>query len=301
MAFVPTYHERNLGNLAQLGDNTKKAALAWYAWTIANGIDVLIYETIRSKETQARNVAKGASKTMMSYHIVGQALDFVPVKGKEALWNGYNASAIKKAVNKAKSLGFTWGADWDNDGQTSDETFVDSPHLQFEYKGYGTDTFKTKGATISLGVTETIKEEVAAVKDVVKTDTDGDSNIKKLQTFLNGYTKKANFTKLVVDGYKGPKTKTAAIRVFQYFSDVSIDGVFGKKSKAACPVVLPGTSWSKWTRLVQGMLYYHGYDPKGLDGIYGAGCKAAVKAFQKDNGLTQDGEAGPNTFAKFFA
>ena len=293
MTFIPTYHERNLKNLAQLGDNTKKAAVAWYAWLIANEIDILIYETIRSKETQAQNVAKGASETMRSYHIVGQALDFVPVDGKETLWNGYGTAEIKMAVAKAKELGFIWGGDW--------TSLVDKPHLEFHYKGYGTDTFKTKGATISLGITETIKEEVAAVKDVVKVDTDGDTNIKKLQTFLNGYTKKANFNALVADGYSGPKTKTAAIRVFQYFAGVTIDGIFGKKSKAACPVVLPGTSWSKWTRLVQGMLYYHGYDPRGLDGIYGTGCKAAVEAFQKGNGLTQDGEAGPNTFAKFFA
>ncbi|MEY8738390.1 peptidoglycan-binding protein [Bacillales bacterium AN1005] len=48
------------------------------------------------------------------------------------------------------------------------------------------------------------------------------------------------------------------------------------------------------------MLYYHRYDPKGLDGFYRTGCGAAVKAFQKDNDLTQDAEAGPNTFVKFF-
>jgi len=293
MTFIPTYHGRNLTNLAQLGDNTKKAAVAWYSWLIENKIDVLIYETIRTTETQKGYLASGKSQTLKSYHIVGQALDFVPVDGKETLWNGYGKAEIKKAIAKAKELGFKWGGDWTG--------FVDKPHLEFHYRGYGTDTFKTKGTNISLGVTETIKEEVAAVIDVVKVDTDGNANIKKLQTFLNGYTKKANFTKLVVDGYKGPKTKAAAIRVFQYFAKVSIDGVFGKKSKAACPVVEPGTTWSKWTRLVQGMLYYHGYDPKGLDGIYGTGCKAAVKEFQKDNGLTQDGEAGPNTFAKFFA
>lgn len=293
MAFVPIYHERNLKNLAQLGDNTKMAAVAWYSWLIANGIDVLIYETIRSKETQAQNVAKGASETMRSYHIVGQALDFVPVDGKETLWNGYGTAEIKKAVAKAKSLGFKWGGDW--------TSLVDKPHLEFPYKGYGTDTFKTKGATISLGVTETIKEEVAVVKDVVKVETDGDANIKKLQTFLNGYTKKANFTKLVVDGYKGPKTKAAVIRVFQYFAKVSIDGLFGKKSKAAAPTIKKGTTWGKWTRLIQGMLYYNGFNPQGIDGVFGKDTVAAVKSFQKENGLVADGIVGPATFAKFFA
>lgn len=292
MTFVPTYHERNLRNLAQLGDNTKMAAVAWYSWLIANKIDVLIYETIRTMETQKGYLASGKSQTLNSYHIVGQALDFVPVDGKETLWSGYGKSDIKKAIAKAKALGFKWGGDWSG--------FVDKPHMEFHYKGYGTDTFKTKGATISLGVTETIKKEVAGVKDVVKDDTNGDANFKKFQKFLNGYTVKANFKALVVDGYPGPKSKEAAIRVFQYFAKVSIDGVFGKKSKAACPVVEPGTSWSKWTRLVQGMLYFHGYNPKGFDGIYGAGCKVAVKAFQKANGLVVDGIIGPETFNHLF-
>ncbi|HIC7483949.1 TPA: DUF5776 domain-containing protein, partial [Listeria monocytogenes] len=47
----------------------------------------------------------------------------------------------KKFIAKAKALGFTWGGDWDG--------FVDNPHLQFEYKGYGTDTFG-KGASANV-------------------------------------------------------------------------------------------------------------------------------------------------------
>lgn len=73
---------------------------------------------------------------------------------------------------------------------------------------------------------------------------------------------------------------------------------YSKEVKAVCPVVLPGTSMSKWTRLVQEMLYYYESDSKGFDGVYATECKAAVKAF---HGLIQDGEPGPNTFANFFA
>ena len=40
-----------------------------------------------------------------------------------------------------------------------------------------------------------------------------------------------------------------------------------------------------------------GFDPKGIDGKYGPGTVAAVKAFQKDKGLTADGDAGPDTIA----
>ena len=40
-----------------------------------------------------------------------------------------------------------------------------------------------------------------------------------------------------------------------------------------------------------------GFDPNGIDGKYGNGTFKAVQAFQKANGLTVDGQAGPNTMA----
>ena len=50
---------------------------------------------------------------------------------------------------------------------------------------------------------------------------------------------------------------------------------------------------------VQGMLEYHGYDLRycgGCDGIFGEGTEYAVKAFQKEHGLTADGEVGNITW-----
>jgi zinc D-Ala-D-Ala carboxypeptidase len=47
---------------------------------------------------------------------------------------------------------------------------------------------------------------------------------------------------------------------------------------------------------------YPGYDGVlGLDGQYGPGTRAAVVRFQQAYGLTDDGIAGPNTFAKIYA
>ncbi|UUN19945.1 M15 family metallopeptidase [Bacillus cereus] len=132
------YHNRNVSNLNKLADNTKSAAFKWYQYCIDNGIEVLIYETIRTVEQQREYVRKGASQTMRSYHLVGQALDFVPIQsnGTED-WNGYNKEPWASAIRYAKQIGFEWGGDW--------KGFVDSPHLQYNYKGYGTDTFG-KGA-----------------------------------------------------------------------------------------------------------------------------------------------------------
>ncbi|HAA7104216.1 TPA: DUF5776 domain-containing protein [Listeria monocytogenes] len=134
------YYSRSLANVNKLADNTKAAARKLLDWSENNGIEVLIYETIRTKEQQAANVASGASQTMRSYHLVGQALDFVMAKSKTVDWGAYRSDRGKKFVAKAKSLGFEWGGDWSG--------FVDNPHLQFNYKGYGTDTFG-KGASTS--------------------------------------------------------------------------------------------------------------------------------------------------------
>ncbi|EGT1878374.1 M15 family peptidase, partial [Listeria monocytogenes] len=135
------YYSRSLANVNKLADNTKAAARKLLDWSENNGIEVLIYETIRTKEQQSANVASGASQTMRSYHLVGQALDFVMAKGNTVNWGGYRSANAKKFIAKAKALGFTWGGDWDG--------FVDNPHLQFEYKGYGTDTFG-KGASANV-------------------------------------------------------------------------------------------------------------------------------------------------------
>ncbi|EAF5443539.1 M15 family peptidase [Listeria monocytogenes] len=134
------YYSRSLANVNKLADNTKAAARKLLDWSENNGIEVLIYETIRTKEQQAANVANGASQTMRSYHLVGQALDFAMTKGKTVDWGAYRSDKGKKFVAKAKSLGFEWGGDWSG--------FVDNPHLQFNYRGYGTDTFG-KGASTS--------------------------------------------------------------------------------------------------------------------------------------------------------
>ncbi|MBT2656606.1 M15 family metallopeptidase [Bacillus sp. ISL-18] len=220
-----TYQTRNLENINKLGDHTKVAALKWHDYLVANHINVLIYETIRTIETQRANVKKGASQTMKSYHIVGQALDFVPVdeKGK-GLWNGYSRSDIKQAIAEAKRLGFEWGGDW--------KGFVDKPHLQFNYKGYGTDTFgqnkpveETKKETpkpVVKTVSQT-KTKKLTYKRLLKLGSKG-ADVGELQGALN----RLNFKCGKIDNDYGKVTKDAVTRFQKVHLPYEIDGIAGK-------------------------------------------------------------------------
>ncbi|WP_186578034.1 peptidoglycan-binding protein [Aquibacillus kalidii] len=197
------YQNRNLDNIANLADNTKAKALQWHDYLVKNDIELLIYETIRTEAQQRENIKKGVSQTMKSYHLVGQALDFVPVNSKgETLWSGYNSSDVKKAVAEAKRLGFEWGGDWNS--------FIDKPHLQYVYKGYGTDTF---GKSVNIG----------SSKDYVEKGDSG-TEVKVLQNRLIelGY----KLPKYGADGDFGSET-LAAVKQFQKDQGITVDGIVG--------------------------------------------------------------------------
>ena len=120
----------------------------------------------------------------------------------------------------------------------------------------------------------------------------------KFQAWLNaGYS-----AGLTVDGLWGPKTRAGAVKALQtelnaqFGKGLAVDGLWGSKTKAACVNVKQGAS-GNLTCIIQGTLYCRGYNPKGFDGIFGAGCAAAVRAFQTAARLSADGIVGQNTWA----
>lgn len=62
------------------------------------------------------------------------------------------------------------------------------------------------------------------------------------------------------------------------------------------PLLKKGSSGPDVTNL-QTTLAQLGFDPNGIDGVFGPGTEAAVIAFQQSKGLTPDGIVGPNTLA----
>lgn len=125
------------------------------------------------------------------------------------------------------------------------------------------------------------------------------STVKAIQTWLNTYYK----TGLSVDGVYGTKTKAALVKAWQTeVGGLTVDGIFGTKSKtvAASHVIKNGSTGILVT-IWQAYLVCRGYNPNGIDGSFGNGCHTATVAFQKANGLTQDGQVGKNTWSKAFA
>ena len=83
----------------------------------------------------------------------------------------------------------------------------------------------------------------------------------------------------------------------QGFSSQVLDGISGPKTIAGCPVLKYGAS-GNITELLQERLVDFGYNPNGIDGIFGNGTRNAVVQFQSTNRLIADGIVGPKTWSK---
>lgn len=156
------------------------------------------------------------------------------------------------------------------------------------------------------------KPEVAPVQQYVSKNktTDGSGLIRAVQQWLNKeygkYIKKSEacgYSLLEIDGKNGSKTKAALTIALQVwlndFEDISlkVDGEFGAKTKAACKIV--STTINAYTRgaqIVQAILYCNKYNPQLFDEAFNKDCENALKAYQTDHGLKEDGIAGPVFF-----
>ena len=88
-------------------------------------IDFTVLEGLRTKERQRQLVAKGASKTMNSYHITGHAVDIAPLVDGKVTWDWkyyHQIAPVIKQVAKELGVNITWGGDW--------KSFPDGPHWQ---------------------------------------------------------------------------------------------------------------------------------------------------------------------------
>lgn len=143
----------------------------------------------------------------------------------------------------------------------------------------------------------------------IHADTTIENGIKQFQQFINNNLPSAYLgTPLTVDGRCGPLTKTAAVKLIQYYlngegANISVDGSFGPNSQNAFsryanrsttnhPGYIRKGDSGDWVRVLQGLLYCHNYNPGGFDGSYGTGggtgCLYATNQFKFDNWIYEN-------------
>lgn len=165
------------------------------------------------------------------------------------------------------------------------------------YKAFGSTTASSttsSAATSTSAAASTSSSTASAASSKTKIT----SNVKSVQTWLNTYYK----TGLTVDGIYGTKTKSALVKAWQTeVGNLAVDGIFGTASKAAgaAHIIKKGTTGILVT-IWQAYLVCRGYNPNGIDGIFGTGCHNSTISFQKANSLSQDGIVGKNTWYAAF-
>lgn len=99
-------------------------------------LTLVIVEVMRELERQKSLVKSGASKTLKSKHLIGKAVDLVFSEKGTALWTRKDLYNILYGLFlvflKKEGIKGTWGGDWNKNGLSSDEKFLDSPHFQID-------------------------------------------------------------------------------------------------------------------------------------------------------------------------
>lgn len=143
---------------------------------------------------------------------------------------------------------------------------------------------------------------------VIRSGASGETVV-KLQTRL----KELGYYTGSLDGQFGPGTRTA-VTLFQQQNSLQPDGIVGAETRevlysaAAKPAVTPAPTATPAPTVdttsigaVQQRLKDLGYYTGTVDGLTGPGTKSAVKLFQQQHGLADDGIYGPATGAVLFS
>lgn len=284
----------------------KESALEMVKRAYEEEIYVQITSGFRSFTEQDKLFAQGRTtpgnivtnaRAGQSNHNYGLAIDYVLLnsEGTKAIWT-VNED-WKRVASIGKALGFKWGGDW--------TSFKDYPHLEM----MGGLTIRDLQNGRKPVLTSKVSGETVVVPDKPEVDSEfverkdtGDKDVKRVQEFLNKEYK----AKLNVDGYTGPLTDRTLLKALQkelneqFNAKLVADGLYGPKTKDALVNVKEGAR-GNITKIAQAMLYCKDYNPKGLDGIFGAGMTKAVKAFQGEHKLSKDGIIGTSTWVKLIS
>ncbi len=109
---------------------------------VVKHFDCTVTEGYRTLERQKDLVASGASKTMNSRHLDGNAVDVYPYPVRipkpnsktfsKDLARFYFFGGFVKGLATAMGISIRWGGDWDGDTEVNDQSFDDLPHFELK-------------------------------------------------------------------------------------------------------------------------------------------------------------------------
>lgn len=94
-------------------------------------VDFTVLEGLRTKASQRKLIAKGASKTMRSRHLTGHAVDLGAFVNGTVSWDWnyyYDIADAMFDASKELHIPLEWGGNW--------KRFKDGPHFQLPIRVY---------------------------------------------------------------------------------------------------------------------------------------------------------------------
>jgi len=237
------------------------------------GVEVLLYDSSSTLKAQAQAICNN----MASLGFVNRGIKYRPDLGE------------LKNTNMPAMIIETFFVDTQGDCDLYNKVGA---------KAIGEAIAKGLDSTVATVQTQPTPTDTTNTANTATVTNTGDSTIKSIQSALNSRYS----TRLDVDGIFGNLTKTALIKGLQREIGTTADGIFGINTYTVCgnKTNLKNGSSGKLVYILQATLYCLGFDCKGIDSIFGANTQSAVKALQQAKGLSVDGIAGKNTFAKLF-
>lgn len=97
-------------------------------------VDFSVVEGLRTLERQRKLVASGASRTMDSLHLIGEAVDLAPYVDGKPQWQAplaYKVAAWMLRASRDLVVPLIWGGVWDRELASLDPTALDVAHQEY--------------------------------------------------------------------------------------------------------------------------------------------------------------------------
>ncbi len=278
------------------------------------GINITVTDGLRTFAEQDALYAQGRTKPGnivtnarggQSFHNYGLAVDIYASKNGQPDFNP--SAATQRAIGAAgEKYGLEWGGKF--------KTINDPPHFQLSGGAKSASAWR---ATYDKGGVQAVWNEVnknlpqlggGTVTPPVNPPGGNPNPVTRLEKGANGAQVEQLQRDLTRLGYKatpdgnfGPQTD-AAVRKFQTDHKLEVDGIAGPKTRAALDAALQQLNGPRLKQGATGAqveqlqrdLTKAGF-PAKPDGDFGPKTDAALRNFQRANGLEVDGIYGPKT------